>query len=137
MKYLFEWTPKISVNDTTIDEQHQRLLGQVNTLLSYIVAEKNDAMVIDAVTFLDKYINDHLAYEEKYMLEHKYPDFEKHIKYHQDFIEHYKIFKEKLLAGVPRKDLAFEIEQYIGNWWLAHIGIEDHKYAEYIKQQEL
>jgi hemerythrin len=136
MKYLFEWTPAISVDDKKIDGQHQKLLGQVNTLLSYIVAEKNDAMVIDAVTFLDKYINEHLAYEEIYMAEHKYPDIENHIKYHKDFIEHYKSFKEKLLAGVSRESLALEIEQYIGNWWLIHIAVEDHKYAEFIKTHE-
>lgn len=136
MKYLFEWTPSISVNDSTIDAQHQRLLGQVNTLLSYIVSEKNDAIVIDAVNFLDRYINEHLAYEEKYMKDHNYPGIELHIKYHENFIEHYKDFKNKLLGGVSRETLALEIEQYIGNWWLEHIGHEDHKYAEYIKTHE-
>lgn len=136
MKYLFEWTPEISVDNAKIDEQHQRLLGQVNTLLSYIVAEKNDAIVIDAVTFLDKYINEHLAYEEKYMTEHKYPEIENHIKYHKDFIEHYKAFKDRLYAGVSREILALEIENYIGNWWLTHIAVEDHKYAEFIKAHE-
>ncbi len=133
MKYLFEWTPEISVGDEKIDGQHQRLLGQVNTLLSYIVSEKNDAIVIDAVSFLDKYISEHLAYEEQYMTEHKYPDIENHIKYHKDFIEHYKTFKERLNAGVSRENLALEIEQYIGNWWLDHIGKEDRKYAEFVK----
>lgn len=133
MKYLFEWTPEISVFDTKIDGQHQRLLGQVNTLLSYIVSEKNDAIVIDAVKFLDKYISEHLAYEKKYMLEHKYPDIENHIKLHEDFIKHYKTFRERLNAGVPRESLALEIENYIGNWWLSHIAVEDHKYAEFIK----
>ena len=71
MKYLFEWTPAISVGDAIIDEQHQRLLGEVNTLLSYIVSKK-----------------------------------------------------------------ALEIENYIGNWWLTHIAVEDHKYAEFIKAHE-
>ena len=136
MKYLFEWTPAISVGDAKIDGQHQRLLGQVNTLLSYVVSEKNDAIVIDAVSFLDKYINDHLAYEEQYMTEHKYPDIENHIKYHKDFIEHYKNFKERLNAGVSRESLALDIEQYIGNWWLIHIGVEDKKYAEFIKNNK-
>ena len=136
MKYLFEWTPEISVGDATIDGQHQRLLGQVNTLLSYVVSEKNDAIVDEAVAFLDEYINNHLAYEEKYMTEHKYPDIENHIKYHKNFIENYKNFKEKLNAGVSRESLALDIEQYIGNWWLQHIGFEDKKYALFIKEHE-
>jgi len=136
MKYLFEWTPKISVGDVIIDKQHQRLLGQVNTLLSYIISEKDDTIVTEAVAFLDEYINDHFAYEEQYMAEHKFPGIENHIKYHKDFIEHYKNFKERLLAGVSRETLSLEIEQYIGNWWLTHIAVEDHKYAEFIKNHE-
>jgi hemerythrin-like metal-binding protein len=136
MKYLFEWTPAISVGDKIIDTQHQKLLGEVNTLLSYIVAERDDQMISDAVAFLDRYISDHLSYEEKYMEEHNYPDIEAHKKLHKDFIEHYKFFHKQLDAGVSRETLATEIEQYIGNWWLDHIGKEDHKYAIYIASQE-
>ena len=136
MKYTFEWTPAISVGDAKIDGQHQKLLGQVNTLLSYIISEKNDAIITEAISFLDKYINDHLTYEEFYMEEHKYPGLEEHKKYHGDFIEKYLDFKNRHDAGVSPESLALEIEEYIGNWWLNHIGKEDHKYAEYIKEHE-
>ena len=136
MKYLFEWSPAISVHENTIDTQHQRLLGQVNTLLSYIVAEKESSIVNDAVTFLDKYINEHFSYEEKYMRDHNYPDINTHLKLHDDFIENYKTFKDKLNAGVSKDILALEIEQYIGNWWLTHIGVEDKKYADFIEKNK-
>ena len=137
MKYLFEWTPAISVNNEIIDAQHQRLLGQVNILLSYIIAEKNDEIVVEAVHFLDKYISEHFTYEEQYMAEHKFPEIDVHIKYHKDFADHYQSFKDKLDSGISRESLALEIEQYVGNWWLEHIGKADKKYADYIKQHEL
>src|ERR1035437_3012954 len=137
MKYLFEWTPAISVEDMKIDAQHQRLLGEVNNLLSYVVSGKDEKIVDDSVAFLDEYITDHLAYEEEYMAKHKYPDIEKHIEYHKDFIVRYELFKHKLNDGVSRESLVLEIEQYIGNWWLNHIGIADKKYAEYIKTHAL
>ena len=136
MKYLFEWTPEISVGDVIIDGQHQRLLGQVNTLLSYIIAEKDDKIIADAVSFLDKYVKEHFAYEEEYMTEHKYPDIVGHVKYHKNFAEEYEMFKKKFDAGVSKEALALEIEEYIGNWWLQHIGHEDKKYAVYIKDHE-
>jgi hemerythrin-like metal-binding protein len=136
MKYLFEWTPEISVNNAIIDGQHQRLLGQVNTLISYVVSDKFDAVVTDAVVFLDKYINEHFVYEEQYMMEYKFPEIEAHKILHADFIFHYKKFKERMNAGVSRETLAMEIEQYIGNWWLEHIAKEDKKYADYIKNHE-
>jgi hemerythrin-like metal-binding protein len=136
MKYLFEWTPAISVYDETIDGQHQRLLGQVNTLLSYIIAEKDPQIVNDAVSFLDQYIKEHFSYEEIYMRENNYPDIDAHMKLHGEFINNYKRFKEKLNAGVSKDSLALEIEQYIGNWWLTHIAVEDHKYADFIKNKK-
>ncbi len=133
MRYLFEWTPEISVGDAIIDTQHQKLLGQVNTLLSYIVAEKDDELVFNAVSFLDKYIIEHFQYEEKYMAGHKFPEIEAHKKLHKDFGGHYSFFKKQLDANVSPETLALEIEQYIGEWWLTHIAVEDHKYAEFIK----
>ena len=136
MKYLFEWTPAISVYNKTIDGQHQRLLGQVNTLLSYIIAEKDPQIVNDAVSFLDQYIKEHFSYEEIYMRENNYPDIDAHMKLHGEFINNYKRFKEKLNAGVSKDSLALEIEQYIGNWWLTHIAVEDHKYAEFIRNKK-
>lgn len=136
MKYLFEWTPAISVFDNKIDAQHQRLLGQINTLLSYILSEKNDEIIVEAVSFLDRYVNEHFTYEEKYMVDHEYPDIENHIKWHKDFAKHYEIFKKELSAGASRETLALDIEHYIGNWWLTHITVEDHKYAEFIKAHE-
>ena len=136
MKYLFEWTPNISVGNKKIDGQHQKLLGQVNTLISYIISGKNDEVVAEAISFLDKYIDEHLEYEEKYMTEHRYPDKDKHVKFHDDFIQYYKTFKKQLDAGIPKEDLAIEIEQYIGNWWLEHIGKEDKKYADYIRNDK-
>lgn len=136
MKNLFEWTPAMSVFDENIDNQHKTLLNQVNVLLSYILEDKNDQVIADAVSFLDRYIFEHLAYEEKYMEIHKYPDIENHKKYHQDFIEHYNDFKKKFDLGVKKETLALEIEQYIGNWWIEHIGKADKKYAIYIRDME-
>ncbi len=136
MKYMFEWTPEISVNDEIIDNQHRKLLGQINTLLEDITKGVSDERLLEAVTFLDKYIYGHLAYEEKYMREHNYPYIDEHKKMHGDFIGHYKIFKEKMDKSAQREVLALEIEQYMGNWWLDHIGKEDKKYAVYIMQHE-
>jgi len=123
----------MSVFDEKIDAQHQKLLNQVNVMLSSILGGKGHETVHDAINFLDKYIFEHLAYEEVYMSEHKYPDIENHKKMHRDFIEHYKKFKKNFEAGASKEVLALDIEQYIGNWWIEHIGVEDKKYALFVK----
>ncbi|MFA5934829.1 MAG: hemerythrin family protein [Candidatus Paceibacterota bacterium] len=136
MNYLFEWTTSISVNEKNIDMQHKRLLHQVNILLSAVVNNSGDEIITEAIDFLDSYINEHLMYEEKYMIENNYPDIEKHVTMHHDFIIHYKDFKNKFIAGVSKDKLALEIEQYIGNWWIEHIGKMDKQYALYIESKK-
>lgn len=136
MKYLFEWTPAISVGDPIIDKQHQKLLAEVNVLISNTFSEEKDAMIYEAVAFLSEYIREHLAYEEKYMELHNYPERKAHKLLHDDFVEQYEKFKKQLISGVSKKELIMEIEQYIGNWWMEHIRVEDKKYAVFIRERE-
>jgi len=136
MKYLFEWTRAISVGDETIDKQHQKLLNELNILLSNLFADSSDKIINEAVSFLSEYIDDHLAYEEKYMKEYKYPEIDFHTSLHRGFIDQYKVFKKRLADGAPKKELILEIEEYIGSWWIHHISVEDKKYAVFIQQRE-
>jgi len=136
MRYLFEWTPAISVGDETIDKQHQKLLNELNVLLSNLFAGSSDKIINEAVSFLSEYIDGHLAYEEKYMEEHKYPEIDFHKSLHRGFMDQYEVFKKRLAAGASKKELILEIEEYIGSWWIHHISIEDKKYAVFIQQME-
>lgn len=132
MPINFEWTSELSVGNNVIDVQHKRLLSQVNKIISSIATGIDKEDVEDAINFFDEYIKDHLAYEEAYMLSNNYPDFLEHKNLHEDFIEKYNLFKGQLKAGVPADILIMDVETYIGNWWLKHIGIEDKKYAIFI-----
>ena len=88
--------------------------------------------VSEAVRFFDEYVNEHFAYEEKYMKEHDYPDFNEHKKRHKDFIKRNIDFKKKLKSGAEPRELILDIETYIGQWWIKHIGKEDQKYHDFI-----
>lgn len=136
MKYLFEWTPAISVGNEIIDKQHQKLLNELNVLLSNLFADSADTVIDEAVSFLSRYIDEHLMYEEKYMEEHKYPEIDFHKSLHRGFMDQYEVFKKRLAGGAPKKELILEIEEYIGTWWIHHIGVEDKKYAVYIQKHE-
>ena len=135
MKYLFEWSDDLSVNQPEIDRQHKQLFNQINILLSAIIIQVDEETVDDAISFLGKYINNHLTYEEDYMAKNGYPDLEQHKLSHQDFVNNYKIVGEKRRAGAPVESLALQIEQYLGNWLIEHIGQADQKFAEYIERK--
>lgn len=136
MSIHFEWTKDISVGDDIIDGQHQKLLAQVNKIIDTILSGVTSEKVSEAISFFDKYIAEHLAYEEKYMLDRGYPDFEHHKKQHNEFVANSIIFKEQFDKGYEPKQLILDTEKYLGNWWLHHIGVEDKKYYLYFKTQK-
>lgn len=123
----------MSVGQVVIDLQHKQLFNQINVLLSTIINKLEPKTVDDTVAFLGQYINGHLRYEEEYMLKNNYPDFDTHKSFHEDFINNYKKVREDRAGGVPIETIAWDIEKYLGNWFIHHIGEADKKYAEYIK----
>jgi hemerythrin len=135
MNIGFEWTPDISVNNATIDTQHQELLAHINTLLAIVSGVESEETLEETIAFLDRYIAEHFLYEEAYMEESSYPDIEAHKKIHADFNEQYEIFKKKLRDSGPSQSLVLDVETYLGTWWINHIGVDDKKYALWIETQ--
>lgn len=135
MYIKFKWTPSMSVNDTTIDEQHKRLLNQLNVLLRVVFERKNKEIIREAVAFLSEYIESHLRYEEDYLAEHSYPRLQEHKEAHHYFETKYEEFKVKLEEEGPTDKILLEIESFLGTWWIEHIGHEDKKYADLFKHE--
>lgn len=130
-QYKFEWTKDISVNEGTIDLQHQKLLLQVNKLIEATLNKVDETVLAEAVKFLETYIREHFQYEEQYMKSINFPEIAEHIELHKNFIDHYVLFKDRI-ADENKLGVLLEMETYMGNWWLTHIGKEDKKYALFL-----
>jgi len=118
----------MSVGEHTIDAQHQRLLGQLNALIDAMVHGTVSKEVHTAVGFLEQYIKEHLEYEEEYMTRRGYDGLENHKTQHALFRQKYTDFKTKLESGNVPESTLVDIEGFLGQWWVEHIGHEDHKY---------
>ena len=134
MDIEFKWTSDLSVDDAIIDEQHKRLLAQLNKLLEVLAGEDKKDSVAEVILFLDKYIKEHFAYEEQYMGYMHYPELAEHTQLHKDFANRYLEFKKELEKTGPSDKLVLDVENYIGKWWLGHIGVEDKKYCVYCEK---
>lgn len=124
------------MGNATLDEEHQHLLAQVNTLIDAIVSERGSMVVEPAVEFLNTYVDEHFAHEERYMMENEYPGIEAHIALHQRFREQYTELKKTIELQGPSEDLLIDIENKLARWWIEHIGVEDKKYAVFIALRE-
>lgn len=136
MTLYFKWKEDMSVGEVNIDHQHEQLLEQLNKVIDSMVFGVKSKEAKEAIDFFDKYFKEHFSYEEEYMSKHNYPEIIEHKKKHQEFIDKYLIFKEKLDKGVNESNLITEIEIYLGKWWIEHIGIEDQKYHFYINKNK-
>lgn len=124
----FVWTEEMSVGEATIDEQHQKLLSQLNKVVDAMVFGAESTEVTVALSFFKQYVNEHLAYEEDYMQRRAYTGIEEHKKMHQVFRDAYANFKESLDSGKTPEKVLVELEEFLGKWWIEHIGHEDKKY---------
>jgi hemerythrin len=132
MSIYFEWTKDMSVGERHIDDQHKKLLSQINKIIYSMAFGATSKEVTDAIIFFNDYVDEHFTYEEEYMKEHEYPYFDEHKRTHKEFIKNNLNFKKRLDDGVEPRELILDIETFIGQWWLKHIGKEDKKYHDYI-----
>ena len=135
MNVQFAWNVSMSVNDKKLDDQHKQLLEQVNSLLEALAGGKSNLIVIEqTLGFLDRYIEEHFADEERYMEEHQYPRLEEHRALHSKFIEHYKQMKERIYTFASVDEMLIDLEVHLGRWWINHIGGADKDYAAYVRE---
>src|SRR3989344_1006977 len=137
-----KWIPSMSVNEKTIDNQHKKLLAQIEKIIQIISSlEVNMSVLRETIRFLYEYIKDHLSYEEGYMRKNNYPDIEKHKEIHRNFVQFYENFqkelKEKITSGyfssIEIKELLEKVKEHLADWWINHISTIDQTYAKYIK----
>jgi hemerythrin len=140
-----KWDSSMAVGEETIDNQHKRLLSQINKLVQTVSSlDVNIGQLRETIHFLYEYINEHFSYEETYMLRNKYPDFNKHKAMHEGFIKFYDGFQKKLMerstkpnfSSVDIKELLEEANKYLSGWLINHIKRADMQYADYIKKQK-
>jgi hemerythrin len=140
----FKWLPSMSVSEETIDGQHRKLLAKVTELTQILSSMDVDVSQLrETVHFLYVYINEHFAYEEKYMSGVGFPGLENHRKMHQRFVQFYdnlqKEFREKSVSGhfssLDVKELVKKIETFLGKWLVNHIETVDQEYAKYIRSK--
>ena len=135
----FVWTAEMSVHESKIDKQHQSLLKELNELIKEAAMGEEMDKLRDTMNFLENYTTEHFNYEEGYMIKLGYPGLKEHKIQHRGFIKFYKGFEKEFKQiykphDMKREDLQKLIDKarkFLGDWLIGHIGLADHKYAEF------
>ncbi len=125
----FVWTEAMSVGVPALDADHRCLVRIINLLHD---AEGNDTRrVIDMVMeALNRYARFHFAREEQVMVACGFPALGVHRAEHAGF--------SRMLAAIPQRHhgekAAQELRDYLKDWLLHHILIQDMAYKPYIAE---
>lgn len=126
----FYWKESMSTGVTEIDGQHQALIQQLNRL-EEVVKVDPDAVrqehILDMFDYLTDYARTHFGDEERQMETFACEVAEENKKAHKQFIEMITELREEYHEGVPTAQLAQEIHERLGDWFVNHICTIDRQ----------
>lgn len=121
------WNEKLETKIPAIDEQHQFLL----VALSHIDAAKHSE--VELLRLFDQllaFLSIHFRVEEDYMICAEYPGYAEHKLSHDKVtIEYKKILSQNL----SKHQIAIDLIDHMGVWFVEHFDAEDNKMAEFLR----
>lgn len=132
----YQFTPDLETGNTLIDSEHKQLIQAINDLLTACSAGKGRAELEKTTKFLYDYTSKHFADEERLQVQTRYPDYQNHKRYHEEFKKVVANLVKKLDEQGPTVALVGEVNSAIAGWLLNHIKREDKKVAAHIKSQK-
>lgn len=129
---FIEWSPKYSVEFSSIDEQHRQLIKIINDLHDAMKNGKGKEILGTSISNLLDYTKTHFEYEEQEMKLKNYPELQLHSKIHKDLVNQVVEYKKKFDNG--ETVLTMDIMDFLRNWLLDHIMKTDKKLGSYLKE---
>ncbi|MDR2053877.1 MAG: hemerythrin family protein [Treponema sp.] len=131
----YKWDDSLATGQPVIDEQHKKLFDAVNDLLKTADAGKAEADIKKSLDFLTEYTIKHFFDEEAIQQKYQYPDYQNHVKYHEDFKATVRKLSHQLILKGSSKELVDDLCTKFGDWLINHINVQDKKLAAYIREK--
>ena len=129
------WTNDLATGVFEIDNQHKEIFKRFDRLFAACSEGKGKEEVMQLIVFLEDYIKEHFAAEERLQLRHAYPDYPSHKALHTSFIAEVArlaaAFKEEG-ATLP---LVIMTNKTLSSWLVQHIAKIDMEFASYLREE--
>lgn len=127
-----KWSDQHRLGVRIIDEQHKRLITQINDLYDNIALNKKEAMG-QALDGLSEYMQTHFVVEEEFMIVYGYASFELHKNSHDSFRK--KVANMSSEYQKDNMDKAREILLYLFEWLRCHLLEEDKDLVAFLNSK--
>ncbi|MDX8338744.1 hemerythrin family protein [Draconibacterium sp. IB214405] len=122
------WSDKLSIGNRVMDNDHQSLIEIYNNLVDFMETNGNRNDFAAILSKMTDYSLAHFKKEEAYMEEIAYPELNKHIRLHGEYIYKIAMFNYDLLGANPPDP--GDIIKFLEKWWQSHILSVDIKYEK-------
>lgn len=127
------WNASLATGNEEIDNQHKELFSHFGNLLAACSQRKGREEVLNMYRFLDTYVQDHFALEERLQLQSDYPGYAGHKSQHDNFVRDLKQLEFLLQDEGATLMLVIMTNQTMADWLINHVSGEDRKLAEFLR----
>jgi hemerythrin len=129
MAYL-DFTDKLSVNVSIIDQQHKVLIEIINDLHDAMAAGKGKAVMDDVLLRLIDYTKMHFSTEERLMAQYNYPDRVSHETQHFQLTS--QVGQLYIKVKENKTSVTIETMEFLKDWLNHHILETDKKFGAFL-----
>jgi len=127
---LITWSDQYSVEVSSIDAQHQKLIGFINDLHAAMAARQGSAVAGKILNGLVAYTVTHFSFEEGLLATKGYPDLAAHKAEHSKLMASVKKLQQEFQEG--KITLSLELMRFLKSWLMDHIAGVDKKYTVHL-----
>ncbi len=127
-------TPDIETGNELIDSEHVQIFDAVNKLLYACSNGQGRDKIVYTAEFLAVYVSKHFSDEEKLQRKCKYPNMEKHLKFHTQYKKDVANFVLKTKTEGATVQTLGELNG-LASKLINHIRQEDKRLAAYIRKK--
>lgn len=125
---MIKWENRFSVNVSIIDEEHKNFLLIINKVIAAKQESNKHEQISDALNEMTGYALSHFKSEERYMLEHDYPEYQQHKNEHKEFLKTTVDFCQQVMNR--ESNIIDDLCEFLEQWLAEHIQGTDKKFTE-------
>lgn len=129
------WNENLATGVMEIDDQHKEIFSRFDRLSAACSEGKGKDEVLKLVVFLEDYIKEHFAAEERLQMRHAYPDYPAHKSLHSKFVAEVARLAASFKEEGATLSLVILTNKTLSSWLVQHISKVDMEFASYLRNE--
>ncbi|MDR0707273.1 MAG: bacteriohemerythrin [Treponema sp.] len=135
-KTVFQWSDSLATGNKQIDAEHKQLIEAINGFFGACSTNSGSDKMQKTINFLLDYTVKHFYNEERLQIQYKYPGYENHKKFHENFKKNVRDLMVEFINKGASDELIKRAKHDIGEVIIAHIQHEDMRLAAHIRGRQ-